>query len=518
MGHSKFQIFTKQNRSLFFSQTLERKIERMDRLLRRQPIAILRFFSSMAPNDTLRRRIARAGDPSASVIPLLDEWLDRGNQLRPSDLQSMVKMLRRFKRFSHALQILEWISEQRIYNLSAGDIAIQLDLIAKVRGLEESEKFFETTPVDVRDYHVYGALLNCYASMNSVHKAEATFQKMREFGFIKGPLTYNVMLNLYTRLGNHVMIEKLLHEMEENNVKPDRFTVNTQLHAYAVVSNIGGMEKFLMKCETDPGFTLDWHAYVTVANAYLKARSTEKAVAMLRRSEQLVNPKSRKLACEVLMTIYGAAGRREDVYRLWDFYKSTGQFYNTGYICVISALLKVEDIEGAENVYTGWEIGLLLFDMRIPHVLISGYCKKGMMEKAEDVVSRLLRKGRRADASTWERLALGYKTVGQMDKAVERWKRAIKASQSGWRPNRLVLGACVEYLEGRGDMEGLREVLRLLSEGGHVSYDKLVNDVDGGGLSWKIINVMGGNRYADAFEEEGEGKFSREKQETNGLL
>ena len=78
------------------------------RLVRPKPNYILRsfpFHSTTVPHDTLQRRVARAGDPSASILRVLEGWLDEGNPVKNSGLHSIVKMLRKFSRFSHALQV-----------------------------------------------------------------------------------------------------------------------------------------------------------------------------------------------------------------------------------------------------------------------------------------------------------------------------------------------------------------------------------------------------------------------------
>ncbi|KAF3502365.1 hypothetical protein F2Q69_00040653 [Brassica cretica] len=203
------------------------------RLVRPKPNYILRsfpFHSTTVPHDNLQRRVARAGDPSASILRVLEGWLDEGNPVKTSELHSIVKMLRKFSRFSHALQISDWMSEHRVHDISEGDIAIRLDLIAKVNGLGEADKFFEKIPIERRNYHLYGALLNCYASKKVLHKADQLFHEMKDLGFLRGCLPYNVMLNLYIRCGKYALLEKLLREMDDGNVKPDIFTVNTRLN------------------------------------------------------------------------------------------------------------------------------------------------------------------------------------------------------------------------------------------------------------------------------------------------
>lgn len=92
------------------------------------------------------------------------------------------------------------------------------------------------------------------------------------------------------------------------------------------------MEKFLTTIENDVEVSVDWHAYVAAASAYLKARLTEKALEMLSRAEQLVTQASRKHAYEIFLTLYTNLGRKDDVYRIWRLYGNLGKFFNSSYL------------------------------------------------------------------------------------------------------------------------------------------------------------------------------------------
>lgn len=54
---------------------------------------------------------------------------------------------------------------------------------------------------------------------------------------------------------------------------------------------------------------------------------------------------------EGLIRLYGEAGERDDVYRIWDLYKSTKEKDNEGFHALIGSLLKLDDINGAEEIY-----------------------------------------------------------------------------------------------------------------------------------------------------------------------
>ncbi|XVF01980.1 hypothetical protein REPUB_Repub04eG0136600 [Reevesia pubescens] len=137
-------------------------------------------------------------------------------------------------------------------------MAIRLDLISKVRGIDEAEKYFDSLAETMKTFQVYGALLNCYAHHKCLEKAEATIQNMTESGFTINVVSYNVMLNLYRLLGKYEKLDVLMEEMKEKGIMPDSFTNNIRLNAYASSSDTKGMEKFLAKIENES--SIDWNA------------------------------------------------------------------------------------------------------------------------------------------------------------------------------------------------------------------------------------------------------------------
>ncbi|KAJ0251598.1 Pentatricopeptide repeat-containing protein [Hirschfeldia incana] len=293
------------------------------------------LVSPLRNNNPLLLRIATALDQKTPVVQALEQWREQGNQVKPSDLRCIIKKLQDSEQFSHALQISEWMSSHRVYTIFPEDMASRVLLIDTVLGLKEAEKFFETIPETMKDYTVYTTLLTLYTRDDStLDKAEAVFEKMRELGFLLKPTPYNLMLSLYSPLKRHNDVNNLLSEMEENNVEPDDLTANHALLAYAAVSDIKAMEKFL---RSNQRIKLEWGTCIDMAKAYLKSGSTEKSLAMLHRTELLVDCESRKPAYVELMSVYGDVGEREDVYRIWELYKNAGSS-NEGYRAVISAL------------------------------------------------------------------------------------------------------------------------------------------------------------------------------------
>ncbi|CAL9020073.1 unnamed protein product [Prunus brigantina] len=178
-----------------------------------------------------------------------------------------------------------------------------------------------------------------------VEKADITFGKMKELGLAKGFSDYNEM------------------PLESGDFDQ--------------------MEKVLVKMEADPLVTMDWRGYFVAAKACLKAGLLERTSTFLRRSEQLIDNESRKIGYERLMTSYAAIGNKDEVYRIWDLHKNTVGFYNNGYRCMVSSLVKLGDIDGAEKIVQEWESGVKSYDIRIPNLLVTAYRRQGLFEKAK---------------------------------------------------------------------------------------------------------------------------------------
>ncbi|KAK9699307.1 hypothetical protein RND81_08G166300 [Saponaria officinalis] len=434
---------------------------------------------------SLYRRISPIGNPNISIIPVLDQWIHQGKSVDAFDLRFIVKQLRHYRRFKHALEVSKWMSEKRFIEVTAADVAVRLDLIAKVYGVEEAENYFNGTSKKLRTGGVYGALLNCYAQAKCVEKTEDVMQKMRELGFASYSLTYNVMLNLYCRTRNREKLDDLLHEMEANNIKFDSFTYSILLNMYGGDHDIDGIESVLTKMESDPELNIDWMTYAVAAKHFQKVQLVDKALELVRKSEKLVRLSNKKNeAYSFILNLYASFGKKEDMLRVWEKCKMCNAT-NRDYMSLFPAVLKFNDVETAEKIFNEWEDSNLLKDIRIPNLLISVYCKDGLMEKAEALVEKVKsEKWQNPDSSTWSWMSFGYVKSNQMAKAVEAMKSALSESnpQVCWKAAWETLAACLKYLKDDGDSEQLNAIFDTLKDKCLIPteiFEKLVDDLSG---------------------------------------
>lgn len=400
-------------------------------------------------------------------------------------------------------QISEWMSNERNLHLSSGDIAVRLDLIAKVHGLDQAEKYFNSISESSRDFKVYGALLHCYAQHNSVEKAEAIMHKIKDHASKHGidlAVSYNSLLKLYARTGQREKLVALMQEMRERVMFCSGASLNTWLNAYVTTNDTRGMEELLAKMEVDSSATLNWFTYATAADGYTKAGQFDKSLAMLKKSEQLIKGKARRAGYESLLTKYAAVGKKDEVYRIWDMCKNLNGSRNSSYISMLTALSKLDDIDGAERILEEWESGNTCFDIRIPNVMVSAYSKNGLMDKAEAYVGRLLKRDNGVvDGSTWDRLARGYYKCNDMDKAVQTMKKAVLVGRErGWRPYPFTFAACIEHMKDKEDLELALEILGICRERSHFSAatcDRLLSYVHGEITETNVLNLMKGDYH-----------------------
>ncbi|XP_077244892.1 pentatricopeptide repeat (PPR) superfamily protein isoform X2 [Tasmannia lanceolata] len=416
--------------------------------------------------DTLGRRILSLIYPKRSAVITIRKWAEEGNSLRKYELNRVVRELRKYKRYKHALEICEWMTGQQDIKLLPGDYAVHLDLISKVRGLASAEKFFEDLPERMRGQPTCTSLLHSYVQHKLPTKAEALMDKMSECGFLRCPLPYNHMLTMYISNGQLEKIPLMIQELKKNT-SPDVVTYNLWLSACANQNDVEGAEKVLLELKKRK-LDADWFTYSTLTSIYINATLLGKARDALKEMEQRVSKKNRVAYCS-LLTLNANLLDKNGVYKIWKKIKSSFLKMNDAeYMSMISSLVKLGDIEEAENLYSEWESVSGTRDSRIPNLLLAVYIKENTMDKAENFHEQMIQRGIVSSYGTWEILAWGYLNTKKMDKVIDCFKKAL-SSLKKWEPNNEIIRAVFDKLEMLGDIERAEQFLVILRNAGHTT-------------------------------------------------
>ncbi|KAA8543229.1 hypothetical protein F0562_021276 [Nyssa sinensis] len=416
--------------------------------------------------DTLGRRLLSLVYAKRSAVIAIQKWKEEGHTVRKYELNRVVRELRKLRRYKHALEVCEWMTIQDDIKLVPGDYAVHLDLIAKVRGVNSAEKFFEDLPDRMKGQPTCTALLHTYVQHKESNKAEALMGKMSECGFLKNPLPYNHMLSLYISNGQLEKVPELIQELKKN-ASPDVVTYNLWLTVCASENDVETAEKVfleLKKARINP----DWVTYSTLTNLYIKNHQLEKASSTLKEMEKRTSRKVRA-AYSSLISLHTNMGNKDEVNRIWKKIKSTFPKMNDAeYTCMISSLLKLKAFEEAENLYTEWESVSGTGDSRIPNLLLAAYINKNQMEMAENFYNRIVQRGIAPSYTTWELLTWGYLKQKQTDKGLDCFMKAV-SSVNKWDPDERLVREVFRTLEDQGNVEGAEQLLVTLRNVGHVT-------------------------------------------------
>ncbi|KAK4488559.1 hypothetical protein RD792_004323 [Penstemon davidsonii] len=460
--------------------------------------------------SAIHKKISMLEDPNLGSASVLNQVENEGKRLSKWELSRVVKELRKFKRFKYALQVYEWMNnrEER-YRVTTSDTAIQLDLIAKVHGISIAEQYFFKLPDALKDKRIYGSLLNAYVRARMKEKAESLMDKMRTRGYAVHPLPFNVMMTLYMNLKDHEKIESLIAELKEKNIGLDIYSYNIWLSS---CGSLEKMEQVFIQMEMDPNINPNWTTFSTMATVYIKLDQIEKAEVCLRKIESRITGRDR-LPFHYLISLYGSAGNKEAVYRVWNVYKSSFvNIPNLGYHAVISSLVRLDEIEGAEKIYNDWLTVKTFYDPRVGNLLLGSYVRKGLSEKVESFFDQMVEAGGKPNSMSWEILAENHLKNRRIDKALYCLQNAALADGSNnWKPKPVNVCLILKISEEECDVaskDALIEILRQVGCLEDVVYMSYI-PVSGGGTF-----TSSGPEVEDREDIDGENELLSQLQES----
>ncbi|XP_004515320.1 pentatricopeptide repeat-containing protein At1g02150-like [Cicer arietinum] len=421
--------------------------------------------------NVLYKRISLMDNPEFGSASVLNQWENEGKTLTKWELCRVVKELRKYRKHDRALQIYDWINNRpERFRISASDAAIQLDLIARVHGVSSAEGFFLNLVNDLKDKRTYGALLNAYVHSRSREKAESLLDVMRSKRYLIHSLPFNLMMTLYMNLQEYDKVDMLVSEMKEKCIQLDIYTYNIWLSSCGSQGSIEKMEQVFEQMSKDPTIMPNWSTFSTMAAMYIKMELFDKAEECLKKVEGRILGRDR-VPFHYLLSLYGSVGNKDEVYRVWNTYKSMfPSIPNLGYHAAISSLVRMDDIEGAGKLYEEWVSVRPSDDSRIGNLLICWYLKKGKFDKVLSFFEHMTKGGGCPNATTWELLSECHIAEKRVSDALSCLKKAFMTSGSkSWKPKPIKLLAFFKLCRDQDNMESAEVLIELLKKSG---YDK----------------------------------------------
>lgn len=342
----------------------------------------------------------------------------------------------------------------RMFTYTPTEHAVQLDLIGRVHGYLSAESYFNNLSEQDKTEKTYGALLHCFVRQREIGKSLSQLETMKEKGLSLTAVAYNDIMSLYTNVDQHEKVPDVLNEMKVNGVAPDNLSYRICINAYGVRSDIEGMEKVLREMQCNPDIVVDWNTYAVVANFYIKAGLKDEANSCLELAENKLDKKD-TVGYNHLISLHGHLGNKAHVFRLWELEKNTLKCINKDYINILKSLVRLGELEAAEDLLMEWESSCNCYDFRVPNTIINGYVEKGLYDKAEAILRDLMVRGKASTPVSWERLSAGYLRKDYMNKAVVCMKVAVSlhGQYKGWKPDPNVISKLVDFTRDQGRVE-----------------------------------------------------------------
>ncbi|XP_010267968.1 PREDICTED: pentatricopeptide repeat-containing protein At1g60770-like [Nelumbo nucifera] len=431
-----------------------------DRAQSRSPA---RRFRGSKEASNLYHRITRLEPSNEGVIQAMNDWVvNKGKTICRYDISNFVNQLRKYKQFSLALQLLEWM-ERRGMHLTYGDHAYRIDLLWKAEGILSAEKYFTDLPKSFQNKFTYGALLNCYCNEKMVDKAMAHLRKMRELNLASNAPAYNSLMTLHMKLGEAEKVPVLAQEMKEKLIEPDSFTYNILMSSYASLKDIEGVERVMEEVKTRSEIDGNWTMYGSLAAVYIASGLFEKAQLALKELEQRNKPKDRE-AFHFLLSMYASIGNAAEVNRVWQSLKSAFQkTTNLSYLTMLQTLARLDDLDGLAKCFEEWESGCSSYDIRLINVLMGAYLKRDMIQEAKLLLEKATRKGSNPNYATFMMFVDFYVKNQDMDWALKCMDTAIpKVKEHEWKLYRERSYFLLKNFEEEKDVDHAEELYRIL--------------------------------------------------------
>ncbi|XP_020228566.1 pentatricopeptide repeat-containing protein At1g02370, mitochondrial [Cajanus cajan] len=407
----------------------------------------------------LYRMLSALEMTGGSVSDTLDHYIMHGRAVRKQELERCVEQLRKYRRFQHALEIIEWM-EMRKINLSRNNIAVYLDLVSRAKGVVAAENFFSGLPPPAKNKYTYGALLNCYCKELMTDKALGHFDKMDELGYVTS-LAFNSLMGMFLRLGQPMKVPQLVRDMKHRNIPLSAFTYHVWMNSCAALNDLGAVESVYEEMKREDGNQIGWQTYSNLAAIYTKAKDFEKAEMMLKMLEKKVRPRQRD-AYHFLLGLYAGIGNLGEVHRVWNSLKSVSPVINVSYLTMLSTLRRLKDVEGITRCFKEWESSCASYDVRLVSVCVSAYLNQNMVEEVALVFEGASRRSKQPLLRIRETFMMFFLEKRQLDGAVRHLEAALSEVKGDeWRPSPKLVGAFLKYYEEETGVDGVAELSKI---------------------------------------------------------
>uniref|UniRef100_A0A1J3CE03 Pentatricopeptide repeat-containing protein, mitochondrial n=1 Tax=Noccaea caerulescens TaxID=107243 RepID=A0A1J3CE03_NOCCA len=414
-------------------------------------------------HHSVYKKLSSLGTRGGKLEKTLNHFIKEGTTVEKRDLIRYAKDLRKLRQPQRALEVFEWMERKEIV-FSSSDHAIRLDLIAKTKGLEAAESYFNSLDPSTKNQSSYGSLLNCYCVEREEEKAKAHFDEMVDLSLVTNSLPFNNLMAMYLRLGQPEKVPALVVAMKDKDISPCGITYSMWIQSCGNLNDLDGVEKVIEEMKADDESHSSWDTFANLAAIYTKAGLYSKAEAALKSMEEKLNPRERD-SYHFLISLYAGISNASEVYRVWDLLKKRHpKVNNSSSLAMIQALSRLNDVDGIKKIFTEWESTCWTYDMRMANVMIVSYLKQNLYEEAEAVLNGAMNKCKGQFSKARQILMMHLLKNDQADLALKHFEAAVKDLDKKWTWSSELICSFFIHFEKSKDVDGAEEFCKNLTK------------------------------------------------------
>ncbi|EEF40208.1 pentatricopeptide repeat-containing protein, putative [Ricinus communis] len=285
---------------------------------------------------------------------------------------------------------------------------------------------------------------------------------MKDLEFPVTTFACNQLLLLYKRLDKKKIADVLLL-MEKENIKPSLFTYKLLIDTKGQSNDLTGMDQIVETMKAD-GIEPDINIRAILAKHYASGGLKEKAEAILKEMEG-GNLEEHRWACRLLLPLYAALGKADEVERVWKVCESSPQLEEC--VAVIEAWGKLKKIDKAEEVFNRMLTTWKKLSSRHYSALLKVYASHKMLANGKDLIKKMADSGCRIGPLTWDSLVKLYVEAGEVEKADSVLHKA--AQQNHMKPMFSSYIVIMDQYAKRGDVHNAEKMFHRMRQAGYVA-------------------------------------------------
>ncbi|XP_024543518.1 pentatricopeptide repeat-containing protein At1g07590, mitochondrial [Selaginella moellendorffii] len=359
------------------------------------------------------------------ALKIIHAWISRGNLVSKEALISICHKLCYIRRQIRALQIINWIVDDKPFTVTPRDYALQIKLTCRYASPIKAERIYDRVPAELKTEEVSTALIASMSRSNVMLKAEAWHTALK----LNNARACNMMMILFLRRNRHREVLQLYQDLVASGGQPNPLTYLLLFKYRNRIGAIDGLEE--------------------AAEAALKKIDVH-------------DEKVRNATRSDMMVVYAYLGKPDMVEKLWSMIHKESWTLAGRFVAAINAFGILGKISRAEDVLNQ-VLKTRKKAIQKPYCAMIGvYAKHGMMEKAELTMKKLRLELSFPWFAPFNHLVSGYLARDEPEKALEKLREGMEyVVDKRIEPDyEMVLGMMPVFASKR-DVEGAEKLMSL---------------------------------------------------------